>query len=212
MSPTPTIPPGAHPVLRGPRARRPEAIALVLHGGEPKNVAPVSRYDRALLRMIPFGRDIEARTHGRVGAALLRNGVRGWNGRLKSPVGDAEWALKQLRATYPDLPIGVIGHSMGGRVAYELAGHDEVSSVVALAPWLSESYAAEPFVGTPLLVVHGLQDTITDPTTSADLVSRVQAAGGLASYIGMSDGHAMLRRAPHWHRLASRFTSQHLLS
>ncbi|CAG7571354.1 dienelactone hydrolase family protein [Barrientosiimonas humi] len=200
------------PHLSLPRGRRPGAVALVLHGGEPTSTLPVTRLDPALLRMIPFARDVRLRSRGRVGPAVLRNAVRGWNGDAKSSVADAEWALGRLRERFPDVPIGVIGHSMGGRTAFELAGHPEVSSIVALAPWLSDAYAAEPFVGTPLLVVHGLRDRRTDPAAARDLVERVAAAGGDAQFVGLDDAHAMLHRAPAWHRLASRFTIDRLLA
>lgn len=198
------------PHLRGP-AGRPGAIALLLHGGEPDSTLPVPRFDPALLRMLPFATDVRRRSRGRVGAAVLRHAVRGWNGDARSPVADAEWALARLRDRFPDVPIGVIGHSMGGRTAFELAGHPDVSSVVALAPWLSDAYAAAPFVGTPLLVVHGLRDRRTDPAAARDLVERVTAAGGDARFVGLDDAHPMLLRAPTWHRLASRFTIDRLL-
>ncbi|KNX35994.1 alpha/beta hydrolase [Luteipulveratus halotolerans] len=201
----------ASPHLQMPRVRRPRAIALVLHGGEERSETPVKRFEPALLRMLPFARDVEARSRGRVGAALLRNAVRGYNDDDRSPVRDATWALERLRSAYPDLPIGVIGHSLGGRVALELADHPEVSSVVALAPWVAQEYAGETFVGTPLLVVHGRQDTVTDPHKSEALVRRVQAAGGDATFVDMAGWHAMLWRAGEWHRLASRFTEQMLL-
>ncbi|AKU18321.1 alpha/beta hydrolase [Luteipulveratus mongoliensis] len=199
------------PHLIDPRARRPRAIALVLHGGEEHSTTPVKRLEPAFLRMVPFARDLEARSRGRIAAPLLRNAVRGWNDDLRSPIRDAEWALAKVRTAYPNLPIGLIGHSMGGRVALELAGHPDVSSIVALAPWVGERYDGESFVGTPLLVVHGVKDTVTAPELSERLVARVKRAGGEATYVGLSDAHAMLRRAGEWHRLASRFTEQMLL-
>ncbi|MDE9364651.1 alpha/beta hydrolase [Luteipulveratus sp. YIM 133132] len=197
--------------LRLPRVRRPRAVALVLHGGQEHSEKPVSPRDLALVRMLPFARDLELRSHGRVGAALLRNSVRGWNGDARSPVADAERAIADLRRSYPDLPIGLIGHSLGGRVALELAGHPDVSSIVALAPWVGGSYPAERFVGTPLLVVHGRRDIVTDPKLSEALVERIRARGGDATFIGLAGGHTMLRRASTWHRLASRFTQDRLL-
>ena len=203
---------GASPFLAGPRVRAPEAIALVLHGGRPESMEHTSTRNLAFVRMLPIARDVERRSAGRVGALVLRYAVRGWNDPHKSPVRDAVWALDRLRDRHPGLPVGVVGHSMGGRVALELAGRDDVCSVVALAPWRADDYPADGFTGTPLLVVHGRFDTVTDPHASADLVRRVRAAGGHAAYLSVPDRHAMMLRPRSWHRAASQFLIDTLLT
>lgn len=199
------------PSLSRPRVWRPRALALVLHGGQEQGRLPTTPVYPPYLRMLPFARDLEVRSRGRVGAAVLRNRVRGWNGDERSPVPDGVWALQKLRASYPDLPIGVIGHSMGGRVCLELADRPEVSSIAALAPWIGERYDAQRFLGTPLLVAHGQRDLVTGPDVSRDLVDRIRAAGGEATYCEMAGGHSMLWKAGRWHRLASQFTVSALL-
>ncbi|TWP37974.1 alpha/beta hydrolase family protein [Leekyejoonella antrihumi] len=203
---------GARPFLVGPRAQTPDAIALVLHGGHPDSMERTSRRDLPLIRMLPIARDIERRSKGRVGAAVLRYAVRGWNDPHKSPVRDAVWALERLRGRFPGKPLGIVGHSMGGRVCLELAGRDDVAGVVALAPWRADSYGEDVFAETPLLVVHGRYDTVTDPRASADLVRRVRTAGGRATYLSLPDKHAMMLRARTWHRTASLFLMDTLLT
>ncbi len=198
------------PVLQGPHVRDPRALALVLHGGREVSTQPTASHNLAVVRMLPIVRAIERRSHGRVGAAFLRYAVRGWNGDAASPRDDAVWALGRLRERYPGLPIALVGHSMGGRVALELAGQVRPDAVVALAPWVADHYDAEAFGGTPLLVVHGRDDTVTDPRLSQDLVRRVRAAGGDATFRDLPDRHAMLRRMPVWHRLAAEFVDEAL--
>lgn len=187
-----------------------DTIALVLHGGSPSSEHPVSRWHPPALVMVPFAAALRRRTHGLVRPAVLRDAVQGWNGVRRSPVLDARWALDELTRLHPDTPIAVVGHSMGGRVALEVAPDERVRAVVALAPWYAEGYPAASFVSTPLLVVHGDQDRITDARTSEELVRRVQAAGGDATFESVHDGHAMLRRPARWYALAARFLSDRL--
>jgi dienelactone hydrolase len=87
---------------------------------------------------VPIARRIARGGHGRFAVIRLRYAVHGWNGELQSPLADANWALDQLTEQFGSLPIGLVGHSLGGRTALRLAGHPEVQSVVALAPWLPE--------------------------------------------------------------------------
>ena len=42
-----------------------------------------------------------------------------------------------VRMAYPGVPIALVGHSMGGRVALHLAGEADVVVVAALAPWIA---------------------------------------------------------------------------
>jgi alpha-beta hydrolase superfamily lysophospholipase len=106
--------------------RRPEAVVLVLHGGRETSLAPVRARQLAVLRMLPFATRIFRSGSGRVAVARLRNVTRGWNatgGQEPAPVRDAEWALGRLTERFPGLPIGLVGHSMGGRTAMRIGGH-----------------------------------------------------------------------------------------
>ncbi len=204
-------PGGPTPVLHGPGVARPRALALVLHGGREVSQEPTAARNLAVVRMLPFVRAIERRSDGRVGAAFLRYAVRGWNGDAASPLRDTTWALDLLRERCPGLPIGLLGHSMGGRVALELAGRPEVSAVAALAPWVARDYDPAAFEHTALLIIHGRDDRVTDPRRSEDLTRRIRVAGGQARLVTLADRHAMLRRMPVWHRLAADFLTGALL-
>lgn len=65
-----------------------------------------------------------------------------------------------------------------------------ISGVPADAP-------AEPFVGRPLLVVHGVDDARLPVASARDLAARVEAAGGDPDYLEVASDHFLLlnRRA-----------------
>ncbi|MBN9620076.1 MAG: alpha/beta hydrolase, partial [Actinobacteria bacterium] len=94
------------------------AVALVLHGGRERGTGPVRARNLAVIRMQPFASAL-TRSGAPLGLAVarLRYRVRGWNGALRSPVDDVEWALDSLATRFPDAPVALVGHSMGGRAA-----------------------------------------------------------------------------------------------
>lgn len=186
------------------------AIVLLLHGGSPHSTQPVGALHPPAMVMVPFVASLSRRTRGRLRGALLRDAVQGWNGARRSPVVDGSWALDTITERFPGRLIAVVGHSMGGRVALELAPDERVSAVVALAPWYAEGYPAASFENTPLLILHGDDDRTTDARTSAELVRRVQAAGGDATFTSIHDGHAMLRRPWQWHARTADFLADRL--
>lgn len=205
------LPVQASPLLSVPRVTDPKAIALFVPGGAVRSSVRMRRGDPSYLRMVPFARDVELRSHGRIGGAVLRLAVRGWNDPEKPAVSDAHWALDELRCRYPDTPIALVGHSLGGRVALEVASEEPLDAVVALAPWAADEYEAEDFGRTPMLIVHGRRDMVTDPKASADIVERITAIGGDATFVSMPSWHAMLYQAARWHKTCSRFLMDHLL-
>ena len=193
-------PPDTTPSVRG--------VALVLHGGRERSHAGVTAGNLAVRRMRPFARDL-ARTGGPDGLAVwsLRYRVRGWNGSEQSPVTDATWAITEIARRHGDVPIVLVGHSMGGRTAIHAAGAPSVVALCALAPWLPPGEPYEQVAGRAALVVHGTLDTTTSPraslvwaraaSTVTDRVWRIEVRRGR---------HAMLWRASLWHRIATEFT------
>lgn len=180
-------------------------VALVLHGGRSASVAPTRSRQLSVLRMIPFATALKraGRKDG-LAVARLRFAVRGWNGELRSPVADARWALGQLAERFPGAPVVVVGHSMGGRTALYVAGYPTVTAVVALAPWVEPGDPVEQLAGRHVLVMHGTRDRMTSARGSNAFAARARAAGADVSYVSVEgERHAMLRRAPVWHRLAA---------
>ncbi|TNC22994.1 alpha/beta hydrolase [Amycolatopsis alkalitolerans] len=183
------------------------AVALVLHGGAEHGPARVRPWGAAYLRMVPLARAI-ASAAGRHGTEvrLLRNRVRGWNDPDLPPVADARWALERIHAERPGLPVFLIGHSMGGRVALRVAGDPAVTAVCALAPWTPRGEPVEPVSGRSVLIAHGTLDHITSPAESYAYAERARAvAARLVRFELMSEEHAMLLRPFAWNRLVREF-------
>jgi alpha-beta hydrolase superfamily lysophospholipase len=187
----------------------PAAIALVLHGGRAKSTAAVRPWSLPAARMLPFVRALRhAGADQGLVVARLRYQERGWNGPAQSPVPDARWAITELAARFPGLPLGLVGHSMGGRTAMYVADEPSVVSVVGLAPWIEPGDPIDALRGRKVLIVHGDADRVTDPAASADFTSRMRPIANSAAYVSIAGGkHAMLARAGVWHELAADFTT-----
>jgi pimeloyl-ACP methyl ester carboxylesterase len=202
---------GAHlSVLTAPQGAR--GVALVLHGGAAESRAPVQPWGLAVLRRVPFARDLARRSTGRLVVARLRFAVRGWNGGNRSPLGDTVAALDRLCERHPGLPVGLVGHSMGGRAAVHAAGPGGVGCVAARARGRPAGDPVEQPVGPRLLVAHGTADRVTSSEESRRYADRARAAGVEVTYAPLAGGeHTMLRRAPRWHALATDFVLDSLL-
>ncbi|MFC6705049.1 alpha/beta hydrolase family protein [Flexivirga alba] len=185
---------------------------MLLHGGAEHGLGRTNKVSPPVLRMVAVARSIERSAQGRIGTAVLRDAVRGYNDDARSPVVDARWALARLRELYPDTPVALVGHSMGGRVALELAGADGVTSIVGMAPWIPQQYDVAPFLDRHTLLLHGRKDVITDPRKSARLAELIVQAGGDARSVQLPDAHAMLLKARAWHRHTTQFLAETLLS
>lgn len=184
------------------------AVALVLHGGQETSTALAHSLRPAYLRMLPFARDL--RWAGRrAGLAVwtLRNRYRGWNEPHLDPVMDARWALAEIRRAHPGVPVVLVGHSMGGRVALHVAADPAVTAVCALAPWTPPADTVDQLAGRTVLIAHGDEDTVTDPRLSYDFAVRAkEVTEAVCRFDVRGEGHAMLRRAREWRLLVRRFT------
>ncbi|HEV7975297.1 alpha/beta hydrolase [Amycolatopsis sp.] len=184
------------------------AVVLVLHGGREHGHTPVRPWSLAYLRMVPLAKAIHSDGAGSgVEVRLMRNRVRGWNAPGFDPVRDARWALARIKADHPGVPVILVGHSMGGRVALRVADDPAVVAVCALAPWTPAGEPVAAVEGRDVLIVHGTRDRMTDPAGSLSFASRAQAGSSrLVRFEVGDEGHAMLRRSAVWTRLVTAFT------
>jgi len=187
-------------------------VAVVLHGGRSRSHLPVRPTNLAVMRMRPFVTSLRRLAKTGLVVAQVRYRVRGWNGAERSPVPDTLWALDQLAARFPDVPVGLVGHSMGGRAAIYAAGHESVRSVVGLAPWIEPGDSVAPLAGRRVLIVHGDGDRMTSPRASASFARSAERSAESVTYVRVEgERHAMLRRAPLWHEVATGFVAATVL-
>jgi pimeloyl-ACP methyl ester carboxylesterase len=186
----------------GPGAGPARAAVLILHGGTADSTDPSRPWHAARVRMRPFVRAVTRALPGEdvfVGQVRFRH--RGWNGTDADPVTDVRRALGELADLVGEVPVVLVGHSMGGRAALSAAAAPQVRAVVALAPWCPEGEPVAHLRDKRVIVLHGDRDRVTDPAASFALVRRAEDAGSAASAVRVEGGdHAMLRRARTWHR------------
>lgn len=201
-----------HSPSEGPSLTRhdvpdPRALILMLHGGRADGHAPVDERSASWRRSHWMMRHITGRAHrAGVGIWLLRYGVGGWNEKTRtvpSPVPDARWALEEVRRELGDLPVVLLGHSMGARTAVAVADDPSVTGVVGVAPWLPADEPNSALRGKHLAVAHGRSDKITSARQSRVFVQRAEAVAASAAFEDMGRvGHYMFRKIPAWNDFA----------
>lgn len=187
------------------------AAVLVLHGGKADSYEPSEDSHLSRRRLVPFAKALHQKgsRHG-IDVWTVRYRVRGWNGADQSPVHDARWALEELRRHRGDVPVVVLGHSMGGRVAVHLLDDPSVVGVVALCPWLPDE-PPRAAAGKRVVIAHAAVDRWTSPRQSLAWTAVAEQGGALAQYVRVRrTGHFMLRRAGLWTDLASGFALKSL--
>jgi pimeloyl-ACP methyl ester carboxylesterase len=186
-----------------------KAVALVMHGGAAQGRELNYAWSHNVARLVPFAWSLAWSVPGPLAVARLRFGVRGWNGAERSPVSDACWALEQIRERYPDRPIAVVGHSMGGRAALHIADEQDVDLLVGLATWVDPGDPL-PANGVRSVFIHSDRDRITSIAGPRRAVETLRGEGKDASLIRVAESdHAMLRRAGTWTALVSETVKAH---
>jgi dienelactone hydrolase len=194
-----------HPVVEVHPARGGlRGIAVFCHGGTATGRQPPRDRALSLVRMREVERFVR-RTAGDRGIAtqLVRYRVAGWNGEAADAYADVRWTLDQIRAEHgPDVPVVLVGHSMGGRAALRAGGDPQVAAVCALAPWTPPGEPVDHLRGRTVTVLHGRGDRWVPAALSADFALRAARAGVHVARFTTSGGHSMLRGALRWHRFA----------
>ena len=191
----------------------PRGIAIVLHGGaarrSPMRVSPTQL---SVLRMVPIAGRIARAAKGELAVLRLLNSTRGWDAH-HTPVDDVRWALAQVADRFgADLPVGLVGHSLGGRAALLAAAEEPVVSAVALNPWVYPDEGRLDLTGRRVLLVHGDEDRVARPVNSAAVARDLARTAEQVGYVTVEGGkHAMLRRHDVFDGLAADFATATLL-
>jgi hypothetical protein len=165
-----------------PEPKAVSAAVLLLPGGDevsgrrPSPIVATASVRTLGRRIASAGRDEGLAVH------VVHYRYRGWNGSEAHLARDASWAADEVVRRYGDVPVCLAGIDMGGRAALHAGGHEAVTSVLALAPWLPEEDVAAPpepvkqLAGRRVLIVHGTNDERTDPELSFRLAARAKKA------------------------------------
>jgi pimeloyl-ACP methyl ester carboxylesterase len=160
--------------------------------------------------MIPVAARIAHAGGRRLAVFRLLNSSRGWD-EQHTPVDDVGWALAELADRFGNLPVSLVGHSLGGRAAILAADRPGVRSVVALAPWVYVSDGDRDLSGRRVLIVHGDADRVASPQRSALVAERLRRTAE-TGYVRVSGGtHSMLRHHETFDRIAADFVAATLL-
>lgn len=177
------------------------AVALFCHGGTVASVQPPKERALSLVRMRAVEQFVSAAAGGRgVTTCLLRYRVAGWNGPAADAFADVRWSLDRIRDEHgSDVPVVLVGHSMGGRAVLRAGGDEQVSTVCALAPWTPPGEPVAHLRDRTVAILHGRSDRWVPAALSAGFAARAQAAGARVARFTVPGGHSMIRRAHLWH-------------
>ncbi|BFO14806.1 alpha/beta hydrolase [Streptomyces sp. KM77-8] len=182
----------------GPEPLAVEGVVLLLPSGEevsgrrPSALLAAASVRALGRRLTRAGRDQSLAAH------VVHYRYRGWNGSEAHLARDASWAVGEAVRRYGDVPVCLAGIGMGGRAALRAAGHDAVTSVLALAPWLPDEDVAAPpepvkqLAGRRVMIVHGTNDARSDPELSFRLAARAKKANReVCRFEVHADGHGL---------------------
>ena len=183
---------------------RTRAVALFCHGGTVASVEPPRERALSLVRMRAIEQFVSAAAGNRgLATCLLRYRVAGWNGLAADAFADVRWSLDRIRAEHGgDVPIVLVGHSMGGRAVLRAGGEDRVAAVCALAPWTPPGEPVAHLRDRTIAILHGRGDRWVPAEMSADFALRARGSGARVARFTVAGGHSMVRRAQVWHTFA----------
>ena len=182
-------------------------VVLVLHGGKADSYEPSEPSHLSRRRLNPIAKAVHKQSAPNgVAVWKVQYRVRGWNGRDRSPAQDAQWALDEVRRVHGEIPVVLLGHSMGGRAAVHVLGDPSVIGMVALCPWLPHEPIEGAF-GKNVVIAHGIIDRWTSPRETRRWATAAAPLAASLLYVRVRrTGHFMLRRAGLWSDLSTGFT------
>ncbi|MEX5719870.1 alpha/beta fold hydrolase [Geodermatophilus maliterrae] len=178
------------------------AVAVFAHGGTVASVEPPRERALSLVRMRAIQEAVSLAAGARgVETYLVRYRVAGWNGAAADAHADVRWALDRVRERHGDVPVVLVGHSMGGRAVLRAGDDPSVAAVCGLAPWTPPGEPVGHLRGRTVVLAHGRGDRWVPARLSADFAVRAHRAGARIARFTLPGGHGMLRRVGAWHAL-----------
>ncbi|MBM7806703.1 dienelactone hydrolase [Geodermatophilus bullaregiensis] len=178
------------------------AVAVFAHGGTVASVEPPRERALSLVRMRAIQEAVSRAAAARgVETYLVRYRVAGWNGVAADAHADVRWALDRVRERHGDVPVVLVGHSMGGRAVLRAGDDPSVAAVCGLAPWTPPGEPVGHLRGRTVVLAHGRGDRWVPARLSADFAVRAHQAGARIARFTLPGGHGMLRRVGAWHAL-----------
>ena len=191
-----------HPTIESqPVPGEVRGVALFCHGGTATSVAPPREAALSLVRMRAIEQFVRSAAADRgLSTNLVRYRVAGWNGPAADAYNDVRWAIEQLRQQHgAEMPVVLVGHSMGGRAALRAGGDPQVAAVCGLAPWTPPGEPVDHLRGRTVAILHGRADRWVPARLSAEFALRAREAGVSVARFTAPGGHSMLRGALRWH-------------
>lgn len=179
----------------------------MLHGGKPRSTKEVDGRSLSWRRSAVMQHAISPALHSEgISVWLTRFAAAGWNADAPagpSPVPDARWTLDQVRREFGEVPVVLLGHSMGARTAVAVADDALVTGVVALAPWFPPDEPVAALSGKHLVAAQGRRDRITSYAHTQEFVRRAARVATSTQMIDMGDlGHYLLKGSARWNDVA----------
>jgi pimeloyl-ACP methyl ester carboxylesterase len=172
-------------IVRHEAGSAPRGVVLMLHGGgddaEARSVGD-TYLGYARMWYLHWCIKKELASQG-VSVWLVRNRFTSWNAptddAVPAPVADARTGLEAIRTAHgEDVPVVLVGHSMGARAALHVVDDPTVVGMVGVAPWLPPEEPVETVRDRHLAAAVSGADTEVDPSdvrafvARADLVAR----------------------------------------